>query len=137
MAVQISIEQRSAQPVVQEDILTSHDMAPVTVRPPQGETRIESKGEPGGPVVGGPSRATENTTTTAIIVSIAVAAAGALFAAGVLRPHLTRAFHRLMDSAEEIRVPLVLPMVLAELARELISDRQEAFTLMTERRSRK
>lgn len=61
----------------------------------------------------------------AIFAGAALVVTIALFGIGLTRRHVAPAYHRVMSRAEQIDVPLLFPLIVAEFIRELIADRRE------------
>lgn len=134
MGVQTSIQQRtSAQPAVQEGAISVQGTTPATARPPEVANRPESmQAEQAGRAVTSPSRPTEKNATT-VAIAVAALAVVALFAAGLMRSPIERTLRRLAETAEDIRVPLFIPVTLVETVRELVADRRAMDAAMADR----
>ncbi len=126
MTAQTSIQQRAAPSGGQVDLLTSHGAAqamgqqqPGSFTPGLGEAQGEHDGH--------------GDIHTAKVASVSLLVAGAaiivtVFAAGFMRTRvergLGRLFRRIADSADEIEVPLLLPLTIAETIREVLAGRR-------------
>ncbi len=126
MTAQTSIQQRATQSGSRVDLRASPSAAQDTSQP-QPVNVSQASGEAQGERDG-----TGNVNTAKVAgVSLLVAGAAiivAVFAAGFMRTRVERGFRRLFrriaDSAEEIEVPLLLPLTIAEVIREVLTDRR-------------
>lgn len=113
MAAQTVIEQPTAVPRDQEDRLASGATAQNVVQPPP-EVRETAQA---------PRAAQPRNGAATGVVGAIVLASVAVFAAGFLWERLAPAMRRLLLRAEEIRVPVALPLTIVEIARELYAER--------------
>lgn len=126
MAIQTAIEQTVAQatphatPV--EETLSTQSASLNQNQPQQGGrlTALLATGETEAAHI---TRAAATVpSSTIVFVATATLAAAALFGSGLLRSRVKPALRRLAVNAEDIRVPILLPVTLAEVAWELIAD---------------
>lgn len=126
MTAQTSIQQRATQSDAPVDLQAPHSAAQGTSQP-QSVSVSHGSGE-----AQGEGNGTGNVNTAKVAgVSLLVAGAAiivAVFAAGFMRTRvergLGRLFRRIAESAEEIEVPLLLPLTIAEMIREVLTDRR-------------
>jgi hypothetical protein len=124
MAVQESVEQRAARTHAHKDLLASQS-ATLNVTPPQqeGSVAIRKSGVPGKhreTQLAGNAEHVARTTT--LIAGGAILVAVALFAAGFMRTGIEQALRRFVERVEEVEVPVLLPLTIAETVRELRTD---------------
>lgn len=62
--------------------------------------------------------------SAAIDVGVAAVVAATLFVAGLMRSRIERVVRRLIENAEDIDVPLSLPIAVVETVREVLADRR-------------
>lgn len=127
MAAQTSIQQRP-KPNTRKDHPTSLAVTEVTaenmVQPDRRAAVHDATiiGERGGkrsvPSAEGFTR------STAALACVAILVVSALFVAGFMRPQLERILRRLVEQIEDMDVPLMLPVYIAEVAQELLTERR-------------
>lgn len=84
-----------------------------------------------------PSTANHFARTTARDGGMALLVVIALFVAGVMRIRTERAARRMLEKVEDIEVPLLLPVTIAETAWELVAGRRSITELSAEQRKAK
>lgn len=120
MAAQTPIEHLAAPPGNQDDLVIARTTTPNTAQPQYAEPGLERR------AAMPQARAATPLVPTAVVVGVGVAVlvSAALFTGGFLWRRLEPAVHRLLWRAQEIRVPLALPVTIAEIARELYEDKR-------------
>lgn len=113
MTAQKVIEQPTAVPRDQEDLLASGATAQNVVQPPPEMRETAQTPRAAQP---------RNGAATGVVGAIVLASV-AVFAAGFLWERLAPAMRRLLLRAEEIRVPVALPLTIVEIAREVYAER--------------
>jgi hypothetical protein len=124
MAVKESVEQRAARTHAQKDPLASQS-ATLNMAESQQEGNVATRksgmpGKLGKTQLAGNAEHVARTTT--LIAGGAILVAVALFAAGFMRTGIEQALRRFVERVEEVEVPVVLPLTIAETVRELRSD---------------
>jgi hypothetical protein len=124
MAVQESAEQSAARTYAQKDLQASQS-ATQNMTPPQQEGSVATRksgvpGKKGETQLVGSAEHVARTTT--LIAGGAILVAVALFAAGFMRTGIEQAFRRFVERVEEVDVPVLLPVTIAETVRELRTD---------------
>lgn len=84
-----------------------------------------------------PSTANQFARTTARDGGMALLVVITLFVAGFMRIRTERAARRMLERVEDIEVPLLLPVTLAETAWELVAGRRSITELSAEQRKAK
>ena len=134
MAVQTTVEQRVAQ--------TSQGAAPPEeVREPQSGAESPSPVQHEAPVTdlvhAGEAEAAHLMRAAEAVPPSALVLIGTatvvLVGFGLVRSRLRPALQRLAASAEEVRIPLWVPVTLVEFAWELIADRRAVSSVITRR----
>ncbi len=127
MAAQTSIQQRP-KPNIQEDHPATLTMTEVTT---ENTVQLDRRGAVHDATmlgVRGGKRpvppAERFTQSTAALACAAILVISALFIAGFMRPQLERTLRRLIDHIEDMDVPLMLPVYIAEAAQELLAERR-------------
>jgi hypothetical protein len=124
MAVQESAEQRAARTHAQKDLQASQSATQNMSQPQQeGSVAIRTSGVPGKQVETQLVGSVEHVArTTTLIAGGAILVAVALFAAGFMRTGIEQALRRFVERVEEVDVPVLLPVTIAETVRELRTD---------------
>jgi len=137
MAVRPPGEQGVAQPPVpsRDDLLSSHRATPNVVQPGQGDRSTAADEEVEAAQV--PHSAYTLREPTAIIAGVAILAAVVLFVAGGYRRRIESLLLRLLEKAGDSQLPLILPVSIVEIAREMLLDRQAVSMSAADRRSGK
>jgi hypothetical protein len=124
MAVQESVEQRAARTHAQKDPLASQSATlNMTQQQQEGSVAIRKSEVPGKQ---GKMQLAANAEhvarATTLITGGAILVAVALFAAGFMRTGIEQALRRFVDRFEEVEMPVLLPLTIAETVRELRTD---------------
>lgn len=70
------------------------------------------------------SAAKQHATTVALQVGVPILVASALILAGLMRSRIEHGLRRLVEKAADMHVPVLLPVAIAETAREVIAGRR-------------
>lgn len=113
-------------PDVKEELTAPHT-------PQQGVTQPRSEGRVAEPVAAQPktqsekrppSAARTRAKTVALQVGVPILVASTFILAGLMRPQIERGLRRLVEKAADLSVPALLPVAIAEIAREVIAGRR-------------
>jgi hypothetical protein len=137
MAARIPIEQKVAQPPVQETLPSPHQATQQAVldgqEAPAWERSTAAQGEGEATPIARITYGLREPTT--ILVGVALLAAVALFVAGGARRPVEAALGRLLTRIADNPLPMVLPVTFLEIVRELLADRNEVTAFAPDRRT--
>ncbi len=135
MAIQTATQTATAQ-ATRDETVPASPSTPEGSQQPERDTRlpealVEGEEEAAELV----RNAVENPRTTLLIVGATGIAAFMLFGGGFMRSRGMPALRRMMARTEEIRIPVALPVMITEIAREVIAGRREMSAMTDSHRS--
>lgn len=136
MAIQTAIDQPAIQTKVENEILpaqrTTEDLTS-----PQQEAQLVELSAVAEAEAAHPARVAHAVPRSTIIIATATTlVAAAFFGYGLVSSRVMPALRRLVISAEEVRVPVLLPVTLAETVWEILVDRRAVSSAAGRRQTR-
>ncbi len=123
MSVLTEIDQRKAQPTVTDDLVVGYGV--VQSDQPQASTQLNAVESPAA-TEGERAEAVRISSDMAATIGVALMAAVALFALGLSGRHIGLARRNLLEKVADIRIPLVIPAVTAEVVWQTFKSNRTA-----------